>query len=519
VVTELQPFITGSIDGSTQEDGSFAYAATDVEPGANLRFGFTNVSIDATVNPDFSQVETDATQVTVNERFALFYPEKRPFFLEGIELFATPNQLVYTRQITDPIAGGKVTGKVGKTGVAFLSAPDDTGDSSAWFNIARLRQDVGKDSLAGLTYTDRTAAGEFNRVVAADARIVFKRLYYVLGQVGGSWTERDGATASSPMWQAEFDRTARRFGFNYKLTGFGEHFETQSGYVPRNNIVEGRASNRLTYYGPRGAAVESFSGFLSVNRIWEYATFGDAGAIEGGGALNLNSSLRGGWAASASINRSFVHFEPDMYEDYAVVGPADGLVPFAVPDGVSNWSGTYTVTTPVFQRFNTSLSVSHGGTPIYAEASDGAQLRTTASLTLRPTPSIRVEGSLVATRITRERDGSEYAQSTIPRLKLEYQPRRSLFFRLVTEYQFNQRDALYDPATGQPIYVGGEPAGAFDTNGLRTDLLFSFEPTPGTVAFFGYGVSLAKDPLLYTTPGYTRTTDGFFVKLAYVFRR
>ena len=123
-------------------------------------------------------------------------------------------------------------------------------------------------------------------------------------------------------------------------------------------------------------------------------------------------------------------------------------MPFAVPDGVSNWSGTYTVTTPVFQRFNGSLSVSYGGTPIYAEASDGVQLRTTASLTLRPTQSIRLEGSLVATRITRERDGSEYAQSTIPRVKLEYQPRRSLFFRVVTEYQFNERDALVRPDDG-----------------------------------------------------------------------
>jgi len=132
---------------------------------------------------------------------------------------------------------------------------------------------------------------------------------------------------------------------------------------------------------------------------------------------------------------------------------------------------------------------------------------------------VRIEGSVVATRITRERDGSEFAQSTIPRLKIEYQPRRSLFFRLVTEYQFSYRDALYDPVTGWPIYVDGWPVTARETNGLRADILFSFEPTPGTVAFFGYGASLAKDPHLYQTPGYTRTTDGFFVKLAYVFRR
>jgi hypothetical protein len=519
VVTELQPFVTGSVDGARQDDGGYRYGAADIEPGANLRFGFTNISLDTTANPDFSQVETDAAQVTVNERFALFYPEKRPFFLEGIELFATPNQLVYTRQIGDPIAGGKITGKVGKTGIAFLSAPDDTGDATAWFHIARIRQDVGKDSLAGVTYTDRTETAGFNRVLAADARLVFKKLYYVLGQAGGSWTGRDGATLSSPMWQGEFDRTARTWGFNYKLTGFGEHFETQSGYVPRANIVEGRASNRLTYYGARAARLESFSGFLSLNRIWEYAAFGSAGAIEGGASLNLNSVLRGGWASSVSINRSFVHFDPEIYEGYEIVGPADGLVPMAVPDGVASWSGTYTLTTPVFQRFNTSVSVSYGGTAIFAEAADGSQFRATASLTLRPARSVRVEGSLVATQITRERDGSEYAQSTIPRLKVEYQPRRSLFFRLVTEYQFNHRDALYAPATGQPIYIGGAPVSGYDTNGLRADLLCSFEPTPGTVAFFGYGASLAKDPMAYATPGYVRTSDGFFVKLAYIFRR
>jgi hypothetical protein len=165
------------------------------------------------------------------------------------------------------------------------------------------------------------------------------------------------------------------------------------------------------------------------------------------------------------------------------------------------------------------VSVSYGGTAIYAEAADGRQARISASLGLRPMPSVRIDGSLVTTRITRDRDGSEYARSTIPRLKLEYQPRRSLFFRFVTEYRFEQRSALVDPTTGGPIYINGSLAGPQRTDGWRTDVLVSFEPTPGTVAFFGYGASVAKDPLLYQSPDYTRTTDGFFVKLAYVFRR
>jgi len=73
--------------------------------------------------------------------------------------------------------------------------------------------------------------------------------------------------------------------------------------------------------------------------------------------------------------------------------------------------------------------------------------------------------------------------------------------------------------TGGAIYVDGAPVAAMKTNGFRTDILFSFEPTPGTVVFFGYGASLARDALLYMTPDYTRTSDGFFVKLAYVFRK
>jgi hypothetical protein len=326
-------------------------------------------------------------------------------------------------------------------------------------------------------------------------------------------------TLRSPVWQGEFDRTARTWGFNYKLTGFGEHFETQSGYVPRNNIVEGRATNRLSYYGTRGARVESFSGFLSFNRIWEYASFGTTGAIEGGGSLNLSSQLRGGWSTSVNVSRNFVHFDEDMYGGYEVQQPGGGLTPFVMPDGVSNWGGTYSLTTPVFQKFNGSVSAGYSGTPIYAEASNGRQVRATASLQLRPAPSVRVEGSLASTYITRERDGSEYAQSTIPRFKVEYQPRRSLFFRVVTEYRFERRDALYDPVTGQPIYIDGAPADAAESNGLRADLLFSFEPRPGTVVFLGYGASLAKAPLIYDTSGYTRTSDGFFVKLAYLFRR
>ncbi len=114
VVTEVQPFITLTRIGARVETGDFDRGSFKTDAGANLRLGFPEFSLDATLNPDFSQVESDVGLVTVNERFALFIPEKRPFFLEGIELFSTPNQLIYTRRIAQPVGGAKVTGKLGR---------------------------------------------------------------------------------------------------------------------------------------------------------------------------------------------------------------------------------------------------------------------------------------------------------------------------------------------------------------------------------------------------------------------
>src|SRR5690606_5839471 len=137
--------------------------------------------------------------------------------LEGIELFATPNQLVYSRRIANPIAGGKLTGKTGRVGVALLSAVDQVPGKDAVFNIARLRADYGGNSVAGLTVTDRRRGGETNTVVALDNRLVFKNLYYFETQLGQSFTARGGDMQSAPVWRAELDRTGRRWGFNYQV--------------------------------------------------------------------------------------------------------------------------------------------------------------------------------------------------------------------------------------------------------------------------------------------------------------
>ena len=520
MVTEVQPFVTATEDGSRTVDGSFRRERIKLNPGANLRLGFTNLSLDATVNPDFSQVESDAGQVTVNERFALFFPEKRPFFLEGIELFSTPNQLVYTRQIRDPIAGGKVTGKFGRYGIAYLNAVDDTPDGGhALFNITRLRADLGANSLAGVTYTDRTATDDSNRVLAADARVTFKKLYYVQGQLGRSWSDFSGDRTSSPLWSAELDRTGRAFGFNYHLNGIGESFEARSGYVPRNNIVEGRAFNRFTLYGKRGATLESFTTHFGASRIWRYGEFLSESSIEGNESISFSGQLRGGWELNSQVERQFVRFDPEMYAGYQVQQPGGSVTTFAVPDILSGAYGVnFSVSTPTYRAFGMNVEIGKTTSPIFPEAAKGRETSFSLTANVRPANTVRVEATGVISHLIRARNESEFARTVIPRIKVEYQPTRALFFRVVSEYRSERQAALEDPRTGALLVIDGIASTAQKFNGLRVDLLVSYEPTPGTVAFFGYGSSLESDRT-FSIADLQRSTDGFFLKLAYQFRR
>ncbi|MEO8635360.1 MAG: DUF5916 domain-containing protein [Gemmatimonadales bacterium] len=519
IVTEIQPFVTAQANGVRTSTG-FDREEIDPSVGANLRLGLaSNLSLDATWNPDFSQVESDASLVTANERFALFFPEKRPFFLEGIELFATPNQLVYTRQIVNPLAGGKVTAKFGRYNLAHLTAVDERSGANALHTITRVRRDIGVNSTAGLTITTRDQDGAVNRMIASDLRIVFGKLYYVAGQLGGSWTRssRGASLRSSALWEGEFDRTGRSWGFNYKLTGIGNEFEAQSGFLQRNAIVSGRAFNRLSFYGGRGALLEALTVFAGPNRIWRYDDF-ITDAIEGDESIDATLTVRGGWKVSGHAEHSFVDFEPGAYGGYTV-DPGTGPVAYQPLSGVDDGFEFSTgLTTPTFQTFNASARIARARGAIFPEGSRGYETRLTSSLSLRPTGSIRITGSTTWSRITRDRNGSEFARTIIPRLKLEYQPHRSLFFRVVSEYVSGRSAALEDARSGAPISVNGTATSASESNRLRVDWLASFEPSPGTVAFFGYGSS-TDDSQPFKFRRLTRSSDGFFVKLAYQIRR
>jgi hypothetical protein len=516
VTVEAQPFVTATADG-LRDTLSQGFVREDVNPdaGLNLRLGFSSYALDATANPDFSQVESDEGQVTVNERFALFFPEKRPFFLEGIELFGSPQTLVYTRRIVDPKAGAKFTGKFGDLGVAHLTAVDQTATDDAWFNITRLRRDFGRNSIAGVTFTNRDQPGSHNRVLAGDFRYVWS-LYYVQLQYGASWTRDAQPTRRASIWQLEYDRTGRSWGFNYLLNGLGNGFDDQAGFVNRlrSNVVNGHAFNRFTLYGARGALLENLTVFFGPERTWLYDHFGFKPGLEGDENADATFQLRGGWELNGHFERDFVNFQDSTFQHYTV-GSATGPAYRPNPD-FSGFVWQAKVTTPTWRQLGANVTYRRGRAAIFEEGTTGRGWLLSGQLDLRPTPTVRVAAIGTVFRLFRL-DGTEFARSTIPRLKLEYQPNRALFFRAIGEYRSDRRADLHDPATGLPLYVSGESQPRADFNGLRVDLLASFEPTPGTVAVLGYGSSLETDDE-FNWSRLQRMNDGFFLKLAYQVR-
>ncbi len=517
VTVEAQPFVTATANGARDAQGA-GFTREDLNPdaGLNLRLGFTSYALDATVNPDFSQVESDQGQVTVNERFALFFPEKRPFFLEGIELFGSPQTLVYTRRIVDPKAGAKLTGKFGQLGVAHLTAVDQTADGDAWFNITRLRRDFGRNSIAGVTFTNRDQADAHNRVLAGDFRYVWS-LYYIQVQYGASWTsDALRSRSSAPIWQAEYDRTGRSWGFNYMLNGIGGEFDDQAGFVNRlrSDVVNGHAFNRFTLYGARGARLENLTVFFGPERTWLYDKFGFEPGLEGDESFDATFQLRGGWALNGHVERDFVNFQDSTFADYtrgSAAGPS-----YRPGSDFSGFVWLAKVTTPTWRHLGAQLSYRRGRSAIFQEGTTGTARLLTGEVDLRPTSTVRVTATGTAFRLLRL-DGTEFARSIIPRLKIEYQPHRALFFRVIGEYRSERRASLFDPTTGDSLFISGAPQPATDFNGLRLDLLASFEPTPGTVAFLGYGSSLETDED-FNWSRLQRVSDGFFVKLAYQIR-
>ena len=249
---ELDPTLTAirSEQRDPFPDGDYQTLDSSVDLGLTARWGVTpNLNLSATVNPDFSQVEADAAQLEINTQFALFYPEKRPFFLEGLDYFDTFQPLVYTRTLADPVWGLKAAGKIGPGVIGVFSVgddvtnllfPDTEGSASGSFaeqstgSVLRYRHDVGASSTIGGLITDREGPGYHNRLASVDVDLRFTINDRLQGQASWSDTRYPSAIAGE-FDQPRDDFTGRAINLMYTHSTrdyelYGLYRETSPGF-------------------------------------------------------------------------------------------------------------------------------------------------------------------------------------------------------------------------------------------------------------------------------------------------
>ncbi len=531
LTVDLIPTVTSTSVGAPS-DAKWRYDTGRPEFGGSARWGITsNLTLSGTANPDFSQVEADATQFTYDPRVQVFFSERRPFFLESQEQFATPSRLIYTRRITQPVAATKLTGKVGGFDLGLLSAIDNQdasfdGRQAPVFNVLRVQRDIGGQSRIGLVYTDKLDGAQYNRVAGIDGRLV-RGILSVQAQGATSFTRAAGVSGTAPLFSVSANVNGRRFGAQYAVNGISPDFEAQSGFIARTGIANINLTHRLTFFGKPGALVEAITPEIGVLNSFRYDDFVNRGPVQDQKLhLRTNARLRGGWGVGAQALIERFAYDRDLYANYVTVQPRSGgldTVRYVGTPRLDNLDWVASVVSPEFKRFSFNAFAVWGVDENFPEWSSAQIATVNMGLNVRPTNKIRINSTWAFETYDRRTDGTRVLTRNVPRVRLEYQVTRQVFVRVIGEVSRIRQDSLRDDSrTNRAVFFRSASgvltrAAAFDRSRGRLDFLFSYLPTPGTVVFVGYGNTSAAD-----RPGGTESLrprrDVVFVKFSYLFR-
>ena len=537
IVVDITPELTQRTDGLPAAAGStnsWAYSAGAPKLGGTVRWGVTNnLTLNGTANPDFSQVEADASQISFDPRAALSFPEKRPFFLDGSDQFAVPNSLVYTRRIVQPVGAVKLTGKIANYDVGLLTALDamsssTSGKDNPLFNVVRLQRDLGASSRVGMMFTDRENGANWNRVVDLDGRFVFEKVYALQLQLAGSSTERAGIRTAAPLWEARLNRNGRAFSWRSQFTGIADDFRTETGFIARTGQVHASWVPRYTWFGERGSAIEQFTYSMVVDGIWAYRNWQHQGdARDKKLHFVTDAQLHGGWDVGASLLLETFGYDPIFYSTrYRIEKPRPGLpsdtLAFTGTPRLPNRDFVLSLTTPQFKYFSFNAVYIWGQDENFYEWSSANITYLSLSADVRPSEQMRLSLLYQLNDYRRIATGKSAGRQVNPRVKMEYQVNREIFVRVIGDYFSDYTSELFDDTrTGYPLL---ELVGTTWThlaprtnNSLHGEFLFAYKPTPGTVFYAGYGSQLTE-PDAFRFKSIVRTSDSFFVKVSYLFR-
>jgi len=474
-------------------NGSWGGAQHTSDPSLTLKYGITsNLVLDATFNPDYSQVEADAGQVDVNLRYNVYYPEKRPFFLEGSEKFfvagtrsydADPMYLmVNTRTITNPLTGVKFSGKVNKNNdFTVLYAMDELSgeEKSLWQRpvnhvpILRYKRSFNGDSYLGALYTGTEGKDGYNRVYGGDGQIRLNKstLLDFNAFRSHNYDKTDITAGHAASFYLHND--TRNFEYGLIVKDLDDDFKSNAGFIRRTGITQVGGRLMPKFYTSseifKRFDFEFFGlgGYDKIYSMWEHFSFAAVTAYLGG-----TSFLKMKYYNTSEIYLG-EKFNTGGFHTLAMTRIGDWF------------SGT------ILHRFNNAIYYSQNP---YA----GLLNRFTAAVSLQPTTKLNIDLSFLYSDFKNSDTKDLVYKYPIERVKLTYQFNKYLFVRGIVEYNGYHKKLL-------------------------TDALLSFNYIPGTVFYLGYGnlfnqLDLNEDQPFRPDEPYDMTR-GLFLKLSYLFRR
>ncbi len=535
---------------SSNDPGRFVNQPLNFDPGVSIKYGLTpNITLDFTINPDFAQVEADQTVITANQRFPIFFEERRPFFLEGIEIFQTPLQPVHTRTIVDPDYAAKISGKRGRNSFGLMLAADrapgnysedernDPGirldierflDHRAYIGVLRAKRDVGRQSEIGLLATSYNFIEKHNHVGGIDGRIslspsaVFsfqflathsRRYFYNPDQDNNIFRTGNGLG-----YMVNFDFTKRRYGFFATSEGRTRDYRADVGFTrrtnsnfsgifsrissdpkrdPKSTLQAWRIFSRLAgNYDFQGRSQQMFAGSNLFLQFQKQINVGFGGnrryerifEEEFGPKRTLTraGAFTGGPERSAAGYNLFVFMSANPSKKYS----------FNLEAGMTNAELDYDFGAgPRFPRISPA-ALADPDAPLDPGVGRGRFMF--AEAVYQPTNPLRFSLTYTKSLLTRNDTKRLAYDDNIFSFRTSYQFTRFVFVRSRIDYS-----TLGARATGQ--------------------FLFGWTPNPGTSFYVGYNDDMNYRSFSPFTgqyePGFQRNRRTFFIKMSYLIRK
>lgn len=524
------------------------------DPGLTAKFTPSSaLTLDLAINPDFAQVEADQLVVTANQRFPIFFPEKRPFFLEGIDIFQTPITAVHTRAIIDPDLAVKVSGKKGRNTFGVMVASDNGPgtfvgddrlnpgflqflDKNAHIGVLRLKRDVGKENSLGMIATTYNFIRKHNDVLGVDGRFRLNKQTTYTFQVLGTTSRNNFFNADEDIsryrtgnglgYTTAYNVSGRNWGWELFAEGFTQDYRADVGFFQRTNSnfnsfftrynSDPKPKNKLISYHLHQFSHVSYDW---QGRLYEYET-------ELLAELNLPRSTYAGVWVEPGYERLFDH-------EFGATRQAHPCNPFAVQNKCtfygedterstrkmnisgyvgSNYSKKIQFNAQVTYRIGTfDLDFGNGrkyprvspaalllgaGAPL--DPGPGNMLQINGGITYQPTNELRTQFNLTKQRLVRNDTGLTAFDINILTFRGTYQFTKATFVRAIIDYNtLNQR--------------------------ARGQFLAGWTPSPGTSFYVGYNDDMNLNELHPFTrqivPGFRRNSRTFFIKMSYLIRR